>query len=86
MNYPYLIVEKNVNGAGEDANEYVRFDTMLQPNQLETLRHCLDRAKATAPKDSDTADMIQEGLRLFEAKTSLTGKLCKCPFYDVIEF
>lgn len=86
MNYPYLIIEKDVNGADEDAREYVQFKAELTPDQLETLKRCMEQAKTDALKDSDTYDMVQDGLRLFERETGLAGETRQRPFYGTIEF
>ena len=86
MNYYYALTEKNVDGCGGDATEFARFQTQLQPKQLETLQKCLDHAKETAPEDTDTAGMVRSALDRFEAKTGLFGVMCESPVEVELEF
>lgn len=86
MEYLYLITEANVNGAGEDANEFIKLSAHLQPQQTAILQNCLEKAKRTAPEDSSTADIIELALEHFEAKTGIIGKICGSPFCDCLRF
>ena len=86
MEYLYLITEVNVNGSGEDANEYVKLSSHLQPAQTKILQECLDWAKLNAPEDTDTAGFIEIALQRFETKTGIIGKICGSPFCDCLQF
>lgn len=86
MRYLYQIIKHSTNDGGEDAVKYVKFDAQLQPDQRNKLQACLDHAKANAPENSSTADMIQDALHRFEAKTGVFGHICDSPVCDTIEF
>lgn len=82
----YIITEKNVDGCGTDATEFVKFDCEILPDAKKKLKECLDYVKKHADKTANTSDMVQNALAMFEAKTGIFGALTRTPIYDTIEF
>lgn len=85
MPYVYAITERNVDGCGGEATEFVTFRQPLQPDQRRKLQECLDRAKADA-EDAEIVDMVNDALRAFEARTGIDGHVTGSPVFDSLSF
>lgn len=91
MPYVYAITERNVDGSGGEATEFVTFRQPLQPDQRKKLQDCLYRAKADAKakfdaEDAETIDMVNDALRAFEARTGIDGHITGSPVFDSLSF
>ncbi len=85
--YYYKIIERNVDGCGSDADEYVGMSTILSQQEVELLQSCLQQAKQNAQDDClDTGDMINDALEMFYKKTNISGCIINPPIIDTIVF
>ncbi len=86
----YQVTERNVDGCGGDATEYVRFLTgrPLDGQEAGAFRQELESVKraAAAGTDSSTSDMIETTLELFGRKTGIHGETVLSPFAGSFEF
>ena len=91
MRYVYAITEQDVDGCGGNATEFVTFPQSLQLDQLKKLQDCLYRAKADAKaksgyEDTETVDMVEDALRMFEARTGIGGRVSGSPIFGSLSF
>lgn len=87
--YVYAVTEEDVNGAGEDATEYVEFDTKLTRGQIKELEITLRGAKAAANsngEDASTSDIVLDALAAFERNGNPEGTPRGSMVVDEIRF
>lgn len=77
MQYVYQITEKNVDGCGGTAVEYVKANRGLDRLELDAFRKCLEAAKHSG-EDLDTAGMVEAAMENFNNKSA--G--CRLSFTD----
>lgn len=87
----YAVTEQDVDGCGGEATEFVAFPQPLQPDQLRRLQDCLYQAKANAKaksgdEDTETVDMVEDALRMFEARTGIDGRISGSPVFGSLSF
>lgn len=87
MSYIYKITEKDVDGCGSDAEEYVSSDTKLTETESSELSRILAAVKETEGyEDMETGDMVEEALRRFEGATGKKLTMTSSPFAGTFTF
>lgn len=89
MNHVYTVIERNVDGCGTDATEYVASEVALTQPQLNVLGILLRDVKRTAAKnqeDLSTGDMIDKALELFAESHRIKMSIVSSMFADTITF
>lgn len=87
MSYIYKITEKDVDGCGSNAEEYVSSDTKLTETESSELSRILTAVKETEDyEDMETGDMVEEALRKFEDATGKKLTMTSSPFAETFTF
>lgn len=87
MSYIYKITEKDVDGCGSDAEEYVSSDTKLTETESSELSRILTAVKETEDyEDMETGDMVEEALKRFEDATGKKLTMTSSPFAGTFTF
>ena len=87
MSYIYKITEKDVDGCGSDAEEYVSSDTKLTETESSELSRILAAVKEIEDyEDMETGDMVEEALRKFEDATGKKLTMASSPFAGTFTF
>ena len=87
MSYIYKITEKDVDGCGSDAEEYVSSDTKLTETESSDRSRILAAVKETEDyEDMETGDMVEEALRKFEDATGKKLTMTSSPFAGTFTF
>lgn len=87
MSYIYKITEKDVDGCGSNAEEYVSSDTELTETESSELSRILTAVKETEDyEDMETGDMVDEALRRFEDATGKKLTMTSSPFAGTFTF
>lgn len=80
--FVYQVTEKNVDGCGSNAVEYVQFDQKLSEKEELEFEIALNAAKERAI-DSDTSEMVQDACAIFG---KYNAQICNVPYESAFEF
>lgn len=89
MDHIYTIIERNVDGCGTDATEYVASEAELTQPQLDVLGVLLRDVKRMAAEnqeDLSTGDMIAKALKLFTGSHRIKMSIVSSMFTNTITF
>lgn len=86
MNYIYMVTEKNVNGCGGDATEFVSFQNPLDKPASALFARILREAKEKSGGDVSTATMISSAIEQFGDESGIWGRITDAPYKGTFEF
>lgn len=86
MDYICRVTEKNVDGCGGDATEFVRFSQPLDRMAAALFARILQEAKGNAGEDDGTEDMISDALSRFGDESGIYGSIANVPYEGSFEF
>ena len=84
-NYIYRVTERNVDGCGGDATEFVLFHKPLDRVLSALFAHCLRDAKENTGEDVDTSEMISSALSQFVEESGIEGRITKAPYEKTLD-